>query len=188
MKTVEPAHQDVTIAPAKDRTDVSDLYLLNQQLVEQNQEERDKHPELRIANDPLAVRREFRWNDVYTIAISFALVSVGPFISAPLMSLGDGNGFSVLTAVCFIFLIGIGSAALLRAIFRMVSSVCVYADINSTLANIAHATIVLLSFIAQYIIFGVRQYLVAAIAFLITAILHVVILRSLYLITHSKKL
>ena len=187
MKTVEPAHKDVTVTPATDRTDVSDIYLLNQQFVQQNQEERLKHPELLIANDPLAVKREFKWNDVFTIAVSFSLVSVLPFLLAPLMSLGDGNAFTVVAVVCFVFTVGLGIAALLRAIFKMVGAVCMYADISSTIAYISHALIVVLSFFAHYIIFGNRQYAIAAIAFGLTGILHMGILYILYITTHTTK-
>lgn len=187
MKTVEPAHKDVTVTPATDRTDVSDIYLLNQQFVQQNQEERLKHPELLIANDPLAVKREFKWNDVFMIAVSFGLVSVLPFVIAPFMSLGDGDAFTVLAVVCFVFTIGLGIAALLRAIFKMVGTICMYADISSTIAYILHAIIVVLSFIAQYIFFGNKQYAVAVIALGLTGILHIGILYLLNIATHSTK-
>lgn len=186
MKTIEPSDPNIAMPPAKDFTEVSDMYLVNQELVQKNQEERATRSELLAEDDALVVKIEFSVTEALALGYSVACVLFLPMIFFSLLSVGGGDGGSIVSSVSFIFLVGIMVILALRAIVPAIKSFCVKSDISEGLVNAMFTLVSILMFTVVYICFGPQNLLANSIAIVVAGPILYTALYYIYTFVHRK--
>ena len=131
MKNIEPTTHDITVTPSRDDSKLSDLYLVNQQLVAENQQQRDAADDAQGPNSPLSVRAVFDREKAAAIAAVAAGSLIAPFLLLSLMLFPNSNNpGNVLSSASAVFMIAMIVILLMNTIYRMVADFCKIADMN----------------------------------------------------------
>jgi hypothetical protein len=152
MKTIKSSH-DITLPPKEstDRTDLSDLYLTNQQLVQENQEARREHMDEidEAQKNPLAVAT-FRRNDAIGLSAALAILVAIPFVAMPLMNIGGGQSFDVLAGVTSTFTVAIILLFYIRVLVSGYASFCRQADVRASSVLVSLLPFIVVTLAAYY--------------------------------------